>query len=182
DGALRTTSGEGEAADGSKLSDHCCTGGRSRRVLDSPSAPERRHRKPRRGRRLDCNIAPAPEGKLWSEGLFRHFENRRQIADMRVWPDTLAERRGRSRTGSVQSRQPATANNIDPTRLAMAAQSAALSSQRLVSRTGKPERRPPAQDNHRRSGAKATGRALEIRDRRCHYRGRYDEGLTTTPT
>src|SRR6516162_3032889 len=44
-GALRTTSGEGEAADGSKLSDHRCTGGRSRWVLDSPGAPERRHRK-----------------------------------------------------------------------------------------------------------------------------------------
>ena len=28
-------------------------------------------------------------------------------------PDALAERRGRSRAGSVQSRQPATANNID---------------------------------------------------------------------
>ena len=39
------------------------TGGRSRRVLDSPGAPERRHRKPRRRRRLDCNVAPAPEGK-----------------------------------------------------------------------------------------------------------------------
>ena len=54
----------------------------------------------------------------------------------------------------------------------MAAQSAALSSQRLVSRTGEPQRRPPAQDNHRGTGAKATGRALEIRDRRCRYRRR----------
>src|SRR4029077_11392874 len=63
DGALRTTSGEGQAADGSKLSDHRYTGGRSRRVLDSPGAPERRHRKPRRRRGLDCNVAPAPKGK-----------------------------------------------------------------------------------------------------------------------
>src|SRR5208282_865500 len=62
-GTLRTTSREGEAADGSKLSDHRCTGGRSPRVLDSPGAPERRHRKPRRRRGLDCNVAPAPEGK-----------------------------------------------------------------------------------------------------------------------
>src|SRR5215471_14422905 len=74
------------------------------------------------------------------------------------------------------------ANNIDPARLVVAAQSAALSSQRLVSRTGKPQRGPPAQDNHRGTGAKATGRALEIRDRRCRYRRRYDEGLTNTPT
>src|SRR4029077_18654831 len=50
DGALRTTSGEGQAADVSKLSDYRYTGGRSRRVLDSPGAPERRHRKPRRRR------------------------------------------------------------------------------------------------------------------------------------
>src|SRR5262249_25332425 len=63
DGALRTTSGEGEAADASKLSDHRCTRGRSRRVLASPGAPERRHRKPRRRRGLDCNVASPPEGK-----------------------------------------------------------------------------------------------------------------------
>jgi len=31
--------------------------------LDSPGAPERRHRKPRRRRGLDCNVAAAPEGK-----------------------------------------------------------------------------------------------------------------------
>ena len=97
-------------------------------------------------------------------------------------PDTLAERRGRSRTGSVQSRQLATANNLDPARLAMAAQSAALSSQRLVSRTGQPQRGPPAKNNHRGVGAKATGRALEIRDHRCRYRRRYDEGCLTTIT
>src|ERR1700730_11267431 len=48
---------------GSKLSDHRCTGGRSRRVLDSPGAPEQRHRKPRRRRGLNCNVAPAPKGK-----------------------------------------------------------------------------------------------------------------------
>src|SRR5215469_12071412 len=35
----------------------------SRRVLDSPGAPERRRRKPRRRRGLDCNVASAPEGK-----------------------------------------------------------------------------------------------------------------------
>src|SRR6476660_6143471 len=125
-------------------------------------------------------IGPEFAAILWSEGLFRHFENR--TADRSVCgsgPDTLAERRGRSRTGSVQSRQPATANNIDPTRLAMAAQSAALSSQHLVSRAGKPQRGTAAQNNHRCTGAKATGRALEIRDRRCRYRGRYDESCLT---
>jgi transposase len=128
-------------------------------------------------------IGPEFAAILWSEGLFRHFENRRQIAAYAGLAPTLAERRSRSRTGNVQSRQPATANNIDPARLAMAAQSAALSSQRLVSRTGKPQRGPPAQDNHRGISAKAAGRALEIRDRRCRYRRSYDEGcLTNTPT
>jgi len=128
-------------------------------------------------------IGPEFAAILWSEGLFRHFENRRQIAAYAGLAPTLAERRSRSRTGNVQSRQPATANNIDPARLAMAAQSAALSSQRLVSRTGQPQPGPPAQDNDRGTGAKATGRALEIRDRRCRYRRRYDEGcLTKTPT
>src|SRR6266481_3753649 len=47
----------------SKHSVHRYTGGRSRRVLDPPGAPERRHRKPRRRRGLDCNVAPAREGK-----------------------------------------------------------------------------------------------------------------------
>ena len=134
-------------------------------------------------------IGPEFAAILWSEGLFRHFENRRQIAAYAGLAPTpwqraaLAERRGRSRTGSVQSRQPATANNIDPARLAMAAQSAALSSQRLVSRTGQPQRGPSAQDDHRGIGAKATGRALEIRDHWCRYRRRYHEGcLTNMPT
>jgi hypothetical protein len=54
---------ENEAADRSKLSHHPCSRGWSRRVLDSPGAPERRHRKPRRRRGLDCNVAPPPEGK-----------------------------------------------------------------------------------------------------------------------
>ena len=103
---------------------------------------------------------------------------------MRVWPRHPGRAaRSIERTGSVQSRQLATANNLDPARLAMAAQSAALSSQRLVSRTGQPQRGPSAQDNHRGIGAKATGRALEIRDHRCRYRRRYDEGcLANTPT
>src|SRR6516165_3204566 len=43
DGALCTTSEEGETADGSKLSHHRYTRGRSRRVLASPGAPQRRH-------------------------------------------------------------------------------------------------------------------------------------------
>ena len=129
-------------------------------------------------------IGPEFAAILWSEGLFRHFENRRQIAAYAglaptPWQSGAVDRE----QGVFQSRQSATANNIDPARLAMAAQSAALSSQRLVSRTGKPQRGPPAQDNDRGTGAKATGRALEIRDRRCRYRRRYDEGcLTNTPT
>jgi len=90
---------------------------------------------------------------------------------MRVWP----RHPGRA-ARSIENREcpkpaPATANNIDPARLAMAAQSAALSSQPLVSRTGQPQRGPPAQDNDRGTGAKATGRALEIRDRRVVIEG-----------
>ena len=52
-------------------------------------------------------IGPEFAAILWSEGLFRHFENRRQIAAYAGLAPTpwqraaLAERRGRSRTGSV---------------------------------------------------------------------------------
>ena len=121
---------------------------------------------------------------LWSEGLLRHFDNRRQVAAYAgPGADTLAKRSGRSGAGGVQSRQSTTANNIDPARLAMAAQSTTVSAHHLVSRAGPAECRPPAQDDDRGTGAKATGRALEICDHRCRHRRRHDEGrLTNTPT
>jgi hypothetical protein len=64
----------------------------------------------------------------------------------------------------------------------MAAQSTTISAHHLVSRAGPAECRPPAQDDDRGTGAKATGRALEIWDHRCRHRRRHDEGrLTNTP-
>src|SRR5215472_14233390 len=56
---------------GSKLSDHRCTGGRSRRVLDSPGAPERRHRKPCRRPGLSRWRRRAKTDKIDGETLVR---------------------------------------------------------------------------------------------------------------
>src|SRR5215472_8229720 len=54
----------------------------------------------------------------------------------------------------------------------MAARSAASALSVWFHERGKPQRAPPAQDNHRGIGAKATGRALEMRDRRRRYRNK----------
>ena len=78
---------------------------------------------------------------LWSEGLFRSFSNRRQLAAYAgLGADTLAERVGRSRTGGLQGRQSAAANDDDTARVAVAATTANLGAERLVSRA-RPEQR-----------------------------------------
>ena len=80
-------------------------------------------------------IGPEFAAILWSEGLFRHFDNRGLCGP---GADTLAEWIGRSRAGCIKGWQSATTNDIDPARLAMAAPSAGLCTRPLVPRPGKP--------------------------------------------
>ena len=75
--------------------------------------------------------------------------------------------------------QSATANDDDPARLVMAAPSAGLGARPLVPRPRKTQRWPPAQDDDRGGGAKATRRPLEICDRwHRHRRSRDEDRLT----
>ena len=71
-------------------------------------------------------IGPEFAAVLWSEGLYRSFANRKQVAAYAgLGADALAKRIRRARARRVQSRQSAAANNYDPACLAVAATSAA---------------------------------------------------------
>lgn len=78
-------------------------------------------------------IGPEFAVVLGSEGLSRHFDNRRQVAAY-AGPraDTLAERVGRLRPRGIESRQSKAANDADPDGLAMAAPSTAIGTHLVV--------------------------------------------------
>ena len=125
-------------------------------------------------------IGPEFASVLWSEGLFRSFSNRRQVASYaRIGADALAERVRRSRTRRLQSRKPAAANDHDPTRLVVDKASAPLDTDPVVSSARTTQWRPSSKSADRWLGAKAADRLLEICDRRgCLGRSR-DNGLRT---
>ena len=53
-------------------------------------------------------VGPEFASVLWSKGLSRRFENRRQVAAFAALPDALAKRVGQSRAGHLAIGQPAT--------------------------------------------------------------------------
>ena len=125
-------------------------------------------------------IGPEFAAVLWSEGLFRHFDNRRQVAAYAglaptPWQSGAVDReQGVSKAGNPRLRttliqlawlwlrnQPRSALTI-------------WFHERVLRNRG-----PPTQDNGRGAGAKAAGRVLEICDRRCRHRRRHDEGPLT---
>jgi transposase len=78
-------------------------------------------------------VGPEFASVLWSEGLSRHFDNRRQVAGLcGPCPDALAKRVGQSRAGHLEIGQPATTDNDDSVRLALATPSATLGTYPLV--------------------------------------------------
>ncbi len=114
---------------------------------------------------------------LWCEGLFRHFDNRRQLAAYAGLAPTpwqsgsLAHEQGVSKAGN-----PRAANHDGPARLAMAAPPAGLGAKPLVPRPGQAQWRAPEEDNHRCARAQAAHRPLEIcipwrHHRRCSHEG-----------
>jgi transposase len=116
-------------------------------------------------------IGPETAAVLWSEGLFRQFDNRRQVAAYAV-----AERFDRSRAGCVQGGQPAAEDNNGRAGLAMAAEPAYLGAQPVVPRAGPAPWRADAQDDHRRPGAQAPHRPVAVHHCRRRHRGGGDEG------
>lgn len=89
--------------------------------------------------------------------------------------DAVAERSGRPGTRGVEIRQSAAAHHDDPAGLALAAAPADIGVDAVVPRQGGASGWPLAQTRHRGAGAKAAGRTLEIRHRRCRDRRRHDE-------
>ena len=117
---------------------------------------------------------------LWAEGLFRHFDNRRQVAAYAgLAPTPWQSGSDRSRARGFQGRKPATAHNTDPAGVAVVAPPAALGSHPVVRRTGQAQWGPSQEDDDRGARSKAAGCALEICDRRCRHRRRRAQGHLT---
>ena len=128
-------------------------------------------------------VGPEFAAILWLEALFRHFDNRRQIASYAglaptPWQSGSVDReQGVSKAGNRTI-----ASHAHRTRLAMAAPSAAIGAGSLVQRTGHSQRRSHEKDADCRARAQASGGAMEICHRRRRHRGSCHESrpcLTT---
>ena len=114
---------------------------------------------------------------LWSEGLFRSFDNRRQLAAYAGLASTpwqsgsVAHEQGVSKAGNPRLRT----TMIQLAWLWLRHQpTSALSS--LVPRARPAQRRQDAQDDDRCAGSQAPRRVVEICNQRRRHRGRRDEG------
>ena len=110
-------------------------------------------------------IGPEFAAILWSEGLFRHYDNRRQVAAYAGLARPLAERPDRPRARRLQGRQSSAARRPHPAELAMASAPVAIGPGPLVRGAGRPQWRTAAQVHNRGPGSKAARRALEVRQR-----------------
>jgi transposase len=119
---------------------------------------------------------PQTAAVLWSEGLFRQFDNRRQVAAYAGLAPTpwqsgsIDHEQGVSKAGNPRLR-----TTYGRAGLAMAEEPADLGAQPVVPRAG-PAWRADAQDHHRRPGAQAPHRPVAVHDRRRRHRGGRDEG------
>src|SRR5260221_11450173 len=122
-------------------------------------------------------IGPEFATILYTEGLFRGFDNRRQVAAYAGLAPTPWQ------SGSVNHEQGVSKAGKPRLRTTMIRLAwlwlrhqpdSALS--RWFSRPCPAQRRTDAQDDHRRTRAQAAGRPLEICNQRCRYRGRRLKG------
>lgn len=97
-----------------------------------------------------------------------------------VGADALAKRVRRSRTGRLQSREPAAANNDDPACLAVGETSAGFDTGTVVPSKGPVQWRPNPEGPDRCLGPKAADRLLEICDRRDRTGRSRDSGCLST--
>ena len=111
---------------------------------------------------------------LWLEGLFRPFDNRRQVAAYAglaptPWQSGSIDReRGVSKAGNPRLR-----TTLIQLAWLWLRHQPELGVKSLVPGTGRAQRRPVAQNGDRSAGAKAADRTLEICDRRCCHRRRH---------
>ena len=124
-------------------------------------------------------IGPEFAGVLWSEGLYRSFSNRRQVSAYAGLAPT-PKRIRRSRTGRLQSREPAAANNDDPACLVVGETSARFDTDTVVPSKGPVQWRPNPEGTGRCLGPKAADRLLEICDRRDRTGRSRDNGRLRT--
>ena len=120
-------------------------------------------------------IGPEFAAVLWSEGLFRHFDNRRQVASYAglaptPWQSGSVDReQGVSKAGNPRLR----------TTLIQLAwlwlRNQPRSARSVVQGPGQPQWRPSKKDDDRGAGAQAAGRAVEICDCRRRHRRRHCE-------
>jgi transposase len=125
-------------------------------------------------------IGPEFAAVLWSEGLFRHFDNRRQVAAYAglaptPWQSGAIDReQGVSKSGNPRLRT--TLIQLAWLWVRHQPRSAlTLWFEARIKRNGGRLK----EDNDRGTGTKTTRRALEICDRRGPYRRRCDEGRMT---
>ncbi len=120
-------------------------------------------------------IGPEFAAILWSEGLFQTLRQSTPGRFLRgaLAPTPWQSGSGRSRTGNVSKAEQSAIANLThhPTRLAVAAQSAAIGAGSVVQGAGQPQWRPSQEDDHRGAGAQAAGGAVEICDCRRRHRG-----------
>jgi transposase len=114
-------------------------------------------------------VGPEFATVLWSEGLFRHFANRRQVAAYAGLAPTPW------RSGSIDREQGI--SKAGNPRLRTTA-STRISTLPLVSCSSRAKWRASAQDSNHRTGTQALGRVLEICDHGSGDRRGCDESLT----
>ena len=119
-------------------------------------------------------IGPDFASVLWQEGLFRHFDNRRQVAAYAGLAPTpwqsgeVDHEQGVSKSGNP------TTDDHAATCVALATASAELGAQPVVPSAGRRQRPDPQGDDHR-FGSETSCRPMEIRDCRRRYRRCDDE-------
>ena len=110
-------------------------------------------------------IGPEFASVLCLELLFRSFSNRREVACLwRAHAEPVQKRRHRPGAGHLQVRQPAPAQNDDPTGVDVDPLPAGISDQPLVCRVRWDPARPHPADSDRCCRAKASDRAVAV----CH--------------
>ena len=121
------------------IGSNCCSS-RSRLWRPSGMRCSTQNKPKRRPRRRCCWVSMAlGRSSLRSSGLrglSRHFDNRRHVAAYAALPRRLGKRVGQSRAGHLAIGQPATTDNHNSARLALATPSAALGTHPLVRTNG----------------------------------------------
>ena len=122
-------------------------------------------------------IGPEFAAVLWSEGLYRIFANRKQVAAYAGLALRPGKWNRRARARRIQSRESAAADDDDPACLALAETSAAFGTGAMVQGTRQTQRRAPAQNDDRGACAQIVSRVVEICECRRRHRRRRNEGL-----